>query len=87
MQTIRFLLLSLTAACVFRIIESADEEQQQAAGDDDFYNDDDAAVADAAYAQDDGNVEDQDYDFYYEEGVDYIQYWTDYAIYPKRCVV
>lgn len=84
MQIFRFLLLSLTASCVFRITEAADD---QGAGDDDFYNDDDAAVADEAYDQDDRAAGDQNYDFYYEEGVDYIQYWTDYAIYPKRCIV
>jgi hypothetical protein len=73
MQTsFRFLLCSLTAACVFRIAVAND--------------DDDRAVADEAYAADD-NTGDGNYKFYYDEGVDYIEYWTDYAIQPKRCVV
>jgi hypothetical protein len=67
MQTsFRFLLCSLTAACVFRIVAAGNNNN--AANDDD----DDRAVADEAYNTGDG---------------DYIEYWTDYAIQPKRCVV
>lgn len=38
-----------------------------------------------------GNVEDDKYDAVYdmqnEAASDYIQYWTEYAILPKRCVM
>ena len=46
-------------------------------------NDDDG-VADEAYYHEDGY--DGNTKFYYNEG-EYIQYWTDYAILPKRCIV
>jgi len=42
-----------------------------------------ACLVAATHAEDyDGN----DYNAYYE-GDDYIKYWTDYAILPKRCIV
>lgn len=91
MPKIRRLLLVfvLSLSPLFRRTEADDaaavDDAYQGAGDDDYYNDDGAAVADSAYYEDDnqGNYD----NYYYEEGEDYIQYWTDFAILPKRCVV
>mmetsp|Transcript_9552 Transcript_9552/g.20653 ORF Transcript_9552/g.20653 Transcript_9552/m.20653 type:complete len:410 (+) Transcript_9552:186-1415(+) len=59
---------------------------------------DDAAVQgdDAAQAANDDGAAAEEYDYYYDNtdyggafsaGDDTIQYWTDYAILPKRCIV
>ena len=34
-----------------------------------------------------GRGEDAADDQAYQTGTDYIKYWTDYAILPKRCIV
>jgi hypothetical protein len=54
--------------------------QANDANNDDQYNADDAN-------NDDGQVyEDDDYQGQ-NQGDDYIKYWTEYAILPKRCIV
>ena len=58
---------------------------QAAAGDDAGQDDDYAAQADDAmqnYYYDNLNDDDA-----YGAGDDYIKYWTDYALLPKRCIV
>jgi len=67
-------------------------ESSLVSADDGYYNDDAAAADDGAAAGDDGAVAygddgaDSRYDGY-GAGDDYIKYWTDYAILPKRCIV
>ena len=46
-------------------------------------NDDYQAVADDGMEAYGNNYYQNDY----QEGDDYIQYWTDYALLPKRCIV
>jgi len=82
------LLVLLAAAPLSRV--TADDEAANN-GADDYYADD-QAQDDYAY-EEEQEVEQEDQDNQYENynnvyaGDDYIQYWTEYAIYPKRCVV
>ena len=52
-----------------------------------------AAAYDDYYAAADGQVQDdqvaayENYNNQFEGDGDYIKYWTDYAIFPKRCIV
>lgn len=66
-----------------RAAEQGYDDQYQAADDDDG--------DDGMEAYDDGEWEENAGNTYvagsYEQGEDYIQYWTDYAILPKRCIV
>jgi hypothetical protein len=77
------LALSLSA---FSVV-SADQGYDDA----NYYNDDAAAADDGAAANDDGAAADdgaaQNYYDGFGAGDDYIKYWTDYAILPKRCIV
>lgn len=74
------------------VIDVSQAEDYYAAGDD-GYDDDDAAAADDN-AGDDGNAN----GYYYRQNVDdyaapddyvgddYIKYWTEYAVLPKKCI-
>lgn len=56
---------------------------------DEYYNDDGGKADEAAvngYYNDDQNPYENNKDTY-EEGGDYIKYWTEYAILPKKCIV
>jgi hypothetical protein len=80
---------------------NANYGDDQAAADDAYAAADDAYAAngdDAAYQQDDAVGDDdaaQQYYYanlnqdngYFSAGDNYIKYWTDYAILPKRCIV
>mmetsp|Transcript_25422 Transcript_25422/g.37146 ORF Transcript_25422/g.37146 Transcript_25422/m.37146 type:complete len:417 (-) Transcript_25422:191-1441(-) len=82
------LLLLLSIAVRSNDDDAADDDaaaNDDAAAADDYANDDandDAAVADDYFADDAYEAENQ-----YDNGDDYIKYWSDYAILPKRCIV
>jgi hypothetical protein len=81
--------------------QAAADDAYAANGDDGAYQQDDAYAAngdDGAQQQDDVVADDDAADQYYyanlnqdngyfSAGDDYIKYWTDYAILPKRCIV
>lgn len=82
-RRIVFLLLALSAAPLSRVAVRAEEAANDA---DDYYNDDQMQEQ----ADDDdyvGGEQEAAWDSYQWQGDDYIQYWTEFAIYPKRCIV
>jgi len=84
-----WLLVLLAAAPLSRV--TADEAANNGA--DDYYADDQAQDDYAYEEEQEVEQEDQDNQYYENynnnvyDGDDYIQCWTEYAIYPKRCVV
>jgi hypothetical protein len=63
-------------------------QNQNGGGGDDYYNDDggqaDEAAVDGYYNDNSNSYENNGSG--YQQGSDYIKYWTDYAILPKRCI-
>lgn len=72
------MLLAASLLSLPTLAEQDDGNDDYAQGDD---GDDDAAQA---YYYNNGN---DDNDDGFSAGDDYIKYWTDYAILPKRCIV
>mmetsp|Transcript_29700 Transcript_29700/g.49019 ORF Transcript_29700/g.49019 Transcript_29700/m.49019 type:complete len:418 (+) Transcript_29700:193-1446(+) len=94
-RMVRVVLLLLSAViCLVHANDAANDDaaaandDAAAAGDDDAanYNDDAAAAGDDDNYEADAAAYDDDYAQSYE-GDDYIKYWTEYAILPKRCIV
>lgn len=56
------------------------------AGYDDLYNGDDGNAYNNRGGDDDG-MQSYNNKYSYQKGDDYIKYWTEYAILPKRCIV
>jgi len=87
MAALRRVYLPLVALVVFLSTALADENynqnqynnNQNNGGDDDVVNE----------YQDDGMEAYGNYNYQndYQQGDDYIEYWTDYALLPKRCIV
>ena len=72
------LLLSLQQALTaWLLLTTATRAEDAAAGDDDGNNNN----------KGDDGMEDYGNNAQYKNGDDYIKYWTDYAIVPKRCIV
>jgi len=79
-RRIIFLLLALSVAPLSRVAVRAEEAANDA---DDYYNDDQMQQADD-YVEEEQEAAWENYQW---QGDDYIQYWTEFAIYPKRCIV
>jgi len=85
-RRIIFLLLALSVAPLSRVSVRAEEE----------VNDDDQMDEQADDNVDDDHQDDDDYvggaqaadwETYEWEGGNYVQYWTEFAVYPQRCIV
>ena len=76
MAALRRVYLPLVALVVFLSTALADENYNQNQYNNNQYQDDGME----AY----GNY---NYQNDYQQGDDYIEYWTDYALLPKRCIV
>jgi hypothetical protein len=85
------LLLLLLLASLSTVSADQDYDDAYQAGDDAAEGDD--AQGDDAQGDDAQQANDDDASQYYDDGSgfsagdDYIKYWTDYAILPKRCIV
>ena len=69
--------LSTTLLLSLRVVNVRAEEAA-----DDYYTDDNAEAA-----NDDQVAAYENYNNEYQGDGDYIKYWTEYAIFPKRCIV
>jgi hypothetical protein len=75
-------LSALLVACLVVVFASAGNQGNY------NYDDDDGAAGTDDLANDDaygGN--DETYNGFFGNNGDYIKYWTDYALLPKRCIV
>jgi len=76
------LALGISIVLLSILPECRGDDAYQAGGYDDQYNNN------QQQADDDGNgMNANGYGYDYQQGDDYIKYWTDYAILPKRCIV
>lgn len=80
-RRIVFLILTLSAAPPCRLVVLAEEAANDG---DDYYSDDEIQEAQADEAEDHSGAS---YLNYVWQGEDNIQYWTEFAIYPQRCIV
>ena len=82
-RRIVFALLALSISLLSVFVVRAEEAANDG---DDYYSDDQIQQADEEAKQDNNNGA-AAYNNYVWQGDDYIQYWTEFAIYPKRCIV
>jgi len=82
-QTSLSLILAACGLISFLSCSRAEE-----AGYDDLYNGDDGnAYNNRGGNDDDDGMQSYNKQYSYQKGDDYIKYWTEYAILPKRCIV
>ena len=81
LRRVYFPLVVLVALLSRALAEDYDQNQ--------YNNNQNNGNDDAYQAADDGMEAYGNYNYQndYQQGDDYIQYWTDYALLPKRCIV
>ena len=83
-RRIVLLLLALAAAPLSRLVVVAEEAANDG---DDYYSDDEIQEEAQADEAVDEEYNGASYLNYVWQGEDNIQYWTEFAIYPQRCIV
>ena len=78
-----FILLALSISLLSVFVVRAEEAANDG---DDYYSDDQIQQADEEANQNQNN-NGAAYNNYVWQGDDNIQYWTEFAIYPQRCIV